>query len=186
VFAVILFAVRSERPDTSAAPFMGGGPLAGTASDISQLSPDEIVDRLFNRVMAAWGAGKTDSVDFFAPMAINSFEALAPLTPHRRYDLGLIHLVSGQPAAARAQADTILAGAPKHLLGLTLALRTAVVMDNESDRKRFAARFLDALKTESARDLAEYNDHSTDITEATAAAEGRAGGSSAWVGPKRF
>lgn len=173
VVAVIVFAVMSGRPDPSAAaPPMGGG-FAGAASDISQLSADERVDRLFNRVMAAASEGKLDTVAFFSPMAIMSFQALEPLTEHRRYDLGLIFLVASEPTLARAQADSILMGAPKHLLGLALAMRASTASGDEAARKRFAARYLEALKTERARDLSEYKEHATDITEATAEAEGR-------------
>ena len=183
VVGVITFAIMSGKPVPPDPSVMGGG-FAGTASDISQLSPDERVDRLFNRVMEAAAAGKMDTVAFFAPMAVTSFQALAPLTPHRRYDLGLIHLVTGEPALARAEADSILAVAPKHLLGLALAMRGASATGDETARKRFATRFLEALKTERNRDLSEYVDHATDITEATAAAEGRSAGSPPLSGPK--
>lgn len=185
VVGVISFAIMSGKAEPPAQASMGGG-LAGTASDISQLSADERVDRLFNRVMAAATAGKMDTVMFFAPMAVTSFQALVPLTPHRRYDLGLIYLVTGEPALARAESDSILAESPKHLLGLTLAMRAAHASGDEAARKRFAARFLAALKTEQSRDLPEYSDHATDITEATAEAEGRSTGSPMLSGPKRI
>jgi hypothetical protein len=180
VVAVLAFAIRSGRPE---APAMGAG-FTGTATDISQMSPDERVDRLFNRVMTAASAGKMDSVAFFAPMAVSSFQALEPLTPHRRYDLGLIYLVSGEPALAVAQADSILAVEARHLLGLALAMRGARATGDEAARQRHAARFLDALAAERARALPEYLDHATDITEATAEAEGRSAGSAAWAGAR--
>jgi zinc-ribbon domain len=154
VVGVIAFAVMSGRPDP--------------APDISQLSPDERVDRLFNRVMTAASAGKMDSVAFFAPMAVTSFQALEPLSAHRRYDLGLIHLVSGDAAQSLAQAELILAEQPKHLLGLALAMRSAGAGNDDAARKRFATRFLESLQSERARALQEYVDHATDITEATA------------------
>ncbi|MEX2181270.1 MAG: zinc ribbon domain-containing protein [Gemmatimonadaceae bacterium] len=182
VVAVIAFAIASGRPDPQAGPMAGG--FSGAASDISQLSGDERVDRLFNRVMAAASEGKMDTVAFFAPMAVMSFQALAPLTPHRRYDLGLIYLVSGEPALARAEADTILAGAPRHLLGLALAMRSARAAGDDAARQRFAARFLQALPSERTRDVPEYVDHETDIIEATAEAEGRSTGTKAWSGAR--
>jgi hypothetical protein len=184
VVGVIAFAVMSGRPDQSAAPFMGGAAGGIPAMDISQLSPDERVDRLFNRVMTAASAGKTDSVAFFAPMAITSFQALEPLSLHRRYDLGLIHLVAGDAAQARAQAEAILTEQPRHLLGLALAMRASKAANDEAARKRFATRFLDALPTERSRAVQEYIDHATDITEATAEAEGRSSGSAPWAGAR--
>ena len=183
VVGVIAFAITSGKAVPPEPAAMGGG-FAPAASDISQLSADDRVDRLFNRVMAAASEGKMDTVAFFSPMAVMSFQALAPLTPHRRYDLGLIHLVSGEPALARAEADSILAVAPKHLLGLSLAMRSARASGDETARKRFAARFLAALPTERARNVPEYEDHATDITEATAEAEGRSTGSAPWAGAR--
>ena len=87
------------------------------------MSPEEQADRLFNRVMRYSSEGKADSAAFFAPMALASIEALAPLDAHRRYDLGLVALTAGDVARAGAQGDTILAQRPTHLLGLMLAAR---------------------------------------------------------------
>jgi hypothetical protein len=183
VVGVLAYAVVSGR--SAAEPALGPpAGFSGTASDISQLTPDERVDRLFNRVMAAASAGKLDTVAFFAPMAVTSFQALEPLSLHRRYDLGLIYLVSGEPALARAEADAILAAEPKHLLGLSLAMRSARAAGDEAGRARLAARFLAALPSERGRNLPEYVDHATDITEATAEAEGRSTGTAAWSGAR--
>ena len=52
----------------------GGEQPAVRGPDISALSPQERAERLFNRVMTLSGQGKTDSVLFFAPMAINAYE----------------------------------------------------------------------------------------------------------------
>ena len=49
------------------------------APDISQLSPEERADRLFNRVMLLNSQGKSDSVLFFAPMALESYRLLSPM-----------------------------------------------------------------------------------------------------------
>lgn len=164
--AVIAVAV-AVAPDAStptAVPSADG--VGGTAPDISALTPDERVDRLFSRVMAAAAAGKRDTVDFFAPMAVNAFAALGPLDAHRRYDLGLIYLVAGEAALARAASDTILVTAPDHLLGLALAMRAAAAGGDDRARRKFATRFLDRLASERARGLQEYVDHATDIDEA--------------------
>lgn len=144
-----------------------GGPGTGPrAVDISQMSPDERADRLFNRVMTYVGEGKDDSVRFFAPMAIQSFEALQPLNAHRRYDLGLLGVVSGEASMARAQADSILAEQPSHLLGLILGMRSAGVQMDTLARRRYADRFESALAAERAKRLPEYLDHSPDIDAA--------------------
>lgn len=141
------------------------GPII-LAPDISSLSPEQRVDRLFNRVMALAAAGKTDSVAFFAPMAINALAALMPLDAHRRYDLGLIQLTAGDPVSARAQADTILASSPSHLLGLALAMRVATAENRRDDARRYAATLTASAVAERAKALPEYNDHAPDLSDA--------------------
>jgi hypothetical protein len=155
------------------APVAGGDPGTILAPDISSLSPEERVDRLFNRVMSLSAAGKEDSVAFFAPMAVNAIAALVPLSPHRHYDLGLVLLVSGDVAGAQAQADTILAASRTHLLGLALAMRAANAAGDVSGARRLGARFTAALAAERAKGLQEYTDHAPDITDAIEEAAGR-------------
>jgi len=177
LIAVVIYAAVMRSPRASTDSELTGSATGATmsATDISALSPDERVDRLFNRVMSLASAGKADSVAFFAPMAVNSFAALEPLSLHRRYDLGLVHLVSGEHDAARAQADSILAVSPTHLLGLALAMRTATAAGDAAGARRFGAKFKEALASERARGLAEYGDHASDIDDAVAEAEGRPG-----------
>jgi hypothetical protein len=148
------------------APFAGGAPAGGRAPDISQMGPEERADRLFQRVMTYVAEGKADSVQFFSPMAIQSMLALAPLDAHRRYDLGLLGMVSGDALMARAQADSILATAPDHLLGLTLAMRTAGMQLDTLARNRFATRLAAVADRERAKNLTEYIDHGPDIDAA--------------------
>lgn len=139
---------------------------SGRAPDISQMSPIDRADRLFQRVMTYVAEGKSDSVAFFAPMAIQSQLALAPLDAHHRYDLGLLGMVSGDGAMARAQSDTILAENPDHLLGLILAMRSAGMAMDTAARGKHAQRLLEVVDRERARRLAEYVDHEPDITAA--------------------
>ncbi len=155
---------RRNAPSQNAPAGIAAAP--GRAVDISRMSPEERADRLFNRVMEYVAAGQADSVLFFAPMAIQSIEALAPLDPHRRYDLGLIGVVSGDGPMARAQADTILRAAPTHLLGLILGMRAAGLQRDTLARREYAARFSAALTAERAKRLPEYIDHEPDIDAA--------------------
>ena len=156
-----------------AGPFAGGaGGAPGRAPDISQMGPEERADRLFQRVMTYVAEGKADSVQFFSPMAIQSMQALAPLDAHRRYDLGLLGMVSGDAAMARAQADSILASAPNHLLGLVLAMRTAGMQLDSTARRSYATRFLDVVDRERASGKQEYVDHGPDIDAALREARG--------------
>lgn len=146
---------------------------AGRAPDISQMSPQERADRLFNRVMTYLANGQGDSVTFFAPMAIQSFEALAPLNAHQRYDLGLLGVVSGDATLALAQADSILAEQPSHLLGLILGMRASGLSGDAAARQRFADRLRSSLASERGKRLQEYEDHAPDIDAAVREADGR-------------
>ena len=158
--------LRPVPPDTGSAPL--GGPMA--APDISNMSPQERADRLFNRVMSLASEGKADSAAFFSPMALAAFDALAPHNAHQRYDIGLIAMVSGRPELAAAQADTILAQRPTHLLGLALAIRAAEARRDTAARAGFQRRLIAAEQTELATGLQEYGDHNSDIIEAVRAA----------------
>lgn len=136
--------------------------------DISQLSPQERADRLFNRVMLLAGQGKTDSVLFFAPMAINAYQMLSPMNADQRYDMGRIAEVAGALPLAKAQADTILLENPTHLLGLILGARVASLDKNAAARKSFESRILSAHQSETAKKLPEYERHAADIASALA------------------
>jgi hypothetical protein len=174
VLALVAFIAGQKFGGGRSTPQVAAAPAAPRAPDIASMSPQERADRLFDRVMTLVSQGKSDSVRFFSPMAISSFEALQPLDAHRRYDLGLLGVVSGDGSMARAQADTILATNPTHLLGLTLAMRAAGLQGDASARAQFAQRLSAALVSERAKGLPEYIDHGPDIDAAVREADGGA------------
>ena len=146
-----------------------GAPLgarAMPAPDISSMSPEEQADRLFDRVMRLSSEGKGDSAAFFGSMAIGAIAALEPLDRHRRYDMGLVALVTGDQPLAKAQADTILAQHRNHLLGLVLAARAADARGDAAAATAFRRRLVAVEGTERARALPEYGDHAADIRTA--------------------
>jgi hypothetical protein len=130
------------------------------------MSPEERADRLFNRVMSMWSEGKRDSAQFFAPMAMAAIGSLTPLDAHRRYDLGLVSLVAGDPAIAKAQSDSILRERPQHLLGLLLGVRAAESRGDSAVAREMRARLVNAEKSERASGLREYTDHDADLRAA--------------------
>lgn len=136
--------------------------------DISKLSPQERAERLFNRVMLLNSQGKTDSVFFFAPMAISAYQMLSTMNSDQRYDLGRIAEVAGALPLAKAQADTILLDNPNHLLGLILGARIATLAGDTAARKQFETRLLAVEKAEIAKKLPEYDVHQDDVTNALA------------------
>jgi hypothetical protein len=169
--SVVRFGSRATAADSAATVPLSEG--AVRAPDISSMSPEERADRLFNRVMRLSSEGKTDSAAFFAPMALGAIEALAPLNAHRRYDMGVVALVSGDVSRAAAQADTILAQRPTHLLGLALAARAADARGDAIASKNVRRRLLAAESAERASALPEYTDHDADIRAAVELARKR-------------
>lgn len=155
---------RSGMPPGAA----GQAPVRGP--DISQLTPQERAERLFNRVMSLNSQGKSDSVQFFAPMALEAYRLLAPIDADQRYDMGRIAEVAGALPLAKAQADTILQQNSTHLLGLILGARIASLTSDTTARKSYEARLLAANSSESAKRLPEYLRHEDDITNAVATA----------------
>jgi hypothetical protein len=148
------------------------GAPAGTmprAPDISQLSPEQRAERLYDRIMTEHEAGRQDAVRTFLPMARAAYEMLDSLNLDQRYDLGRLGEVGGDTALARAQADTILQKRPTHLLGLILAARIARLEKNEARARALDARLVAAAPAERPVALPEYLLHKNDIDTALAA-----------------
>ena len=154
VSAVLLVRMTSS-PDTS-------GPVAAAsaaAPDISNMSPRERADRLFNRVMTAVEQGDTAQVRFFIPMALQSYQLMGDLDPDARYHLGLIQVVNHDLAGAQAQADSILRSAPGHLLGQVLQIQVATIRHDSAAIKRGYRNYLASYDKQIALKRPEYADH---------------------------
>ena len=136
------------------------------APDISNLSPQERADRLYNKMMTLATEGKADSVQFFAPMAVQSYLLLSPLNADQRYDLGRIGEIAGALPLAKAQADSILLTNPNHLLGLILEARLATIAGDTAQLHSYERRLIAAEKSETARKREEYLRHQDDIASA--------------------
>lgn len=134
------------------------------APDISQLSPSERAERLYDRIMREQEAGHAENVKAFMPMAVAAYEMLGPLTLDQRYDLGRIGEVGGDLALARAQSDTILRQRPTHLLGLVLGARVARASGDAGKARQLDQRLLSAQGKEQSAALPEYLLHRNDIT----------------------
>lgn len=180
VIALVLF--QASRSATDAGPVdtrqgapMGGASIGGSpsAAEIAAMSPQEKADRLFNRVMMYASEGKRDSAAIFAPMALQTFDMLAPLNVHQRYDVGLVAMVAGQLGRAKAEADTILSKNRNDLLGLTLAMRVAEESKNSASAGDFAKRLIAAEPAERKLPREEYQFHSSDIDAALKEARAR-------------
>ncbi len=152
---------RSAGSPEPAAPFTGGAPPTGVAApDISQMSPEERAQSLFDRVMRLDEAGKSDSVRFFLPMALGAYEQLPALSLDSHFDVGLLKLAGGEPTGALAEADTIRRQIPTHLFADILRAR-ALEAQNDTRGARVAYQsFLKNEASERARRRPEYADRS--------------------------
>lgn len=176
--AAVLLVPRLSRDEaeTPAAPgSTGGGPFAAAAPlgapqgapagnpgavDLSQMTPREAADRLFNRVMTAVSNGDSAQAKQFQPMAVMAYQRVEQLDADGRYHLAALHLVGGDWAAARAEADSLLATNPTHLFGLFTAGEAEARRGNRAAARDFYNRFLQAYDAEVAKGLPEYQEHS--------------------------
>lgn len=143
--------------------------------DISQMSPEERAQRLFDRVMRLQEEGKQDSVQFFLPMAIGTYQQLPAMTLDSHFDIGLLQLVGGDAAAALAEADTIRQQAPTHLFIFVLRARAAQA---KNDTRATTQAYRDFLKNETAeraRTRPEYAEHARILDGFHAEATSRSG-----------
>ncbi len=149
----------------------GGAPTGSGAPNIANMSPSERAVRLYNRIMEYSEAGKTDSVNFFAPMALASHGMLTAPSQDERYHFGRIAEITGQPQIAKAQADTMLANEQGNLLGLVLAARTARIMKDVGAEKTYNMLLLKVVDREIATKNADYDLHRAEIDRAVAEAK---------------
>ncbi len=137
----------------------GPASAPATAPDISRMTPREQADRLFDRLVRAAEAGDTAQVMQFQPMALSAYAMLGQQNSDTRYHVGLIHLLAGNFAAARAQLDSLRTVEPDHLLGAMLAFSLAELTEDADGREQAYRAFLEAYDAEIASQKAEYLAH---------------------------
>jgi Double zinc ribbon len=156
------------------APAPAAGGAQGGPPDLSSMTPREAADRLFNRVMTAVSAGDTAQARQFQPMAVMAYGRVEELDSDGRYHLAALHLVGGDFAAARAEAERILSGNPAHLFGLFTAAQAAEGAGNTGEAAALYRRFVDAYTAESSKPLPEYRDHAQALPSMLGQAQQRA------------
>lgn len=153
----------------------GGAPGTGTPPDLSTMTPEVAADRLFNRVMTAVSSGDTAQAARFVPMAIAAYGRVENLDADGRYHLAALHLVNGDAAAARAEADQLLAISPTHLFGLFVAAQAADATGKRDEAKAFFRRFDESYDAEMAKNLPEYGEHAQGLPQMREQARASAG-----------
>ncbi|MEO8636214.1 MAG: hypothetical protein ABI587_13145 [Gemmatimonadales bacterium] len=169
--------VVTDAAATTNAPFASGAiPGDGTPPDISNMSPRERFDRLFNRIMRAAESGDEATVTTFAPMALSAFQMLDTVDIDARYHAALIQLHTGDVPGAAAQGDTILKEQPGHLFGYIVKGTIARFQKNQPALDVAYAAFLKHYDVESAAKRPEYAEHQRAVDDFLAAARAANGG----------
>jgi hypothetical protein len=169
--AVAVFvAIRAGSGAPTATPPPPSSTAGAPIADISQMSPREAADRLFDRIVRAAEAGDTAQVMQFQPMALTAYGMLAEQDSDTRYHVGLIHSLAGNVAGARAQLDSLRAANPNHLLAAMLDFTLAQLAEDEQGRQRAYRAFVDAYEAEIATQKPEYAAHQQAIEAFLAAA----------------
>lgn len=164
VFAAALFfmvglpLLRGGNLPTAVSPPPVAQP-ATQAPDISNLTPREAADRLFNRIVQAQEQGDSVEMVTFLPMAIAAYERAEPLDADGGFHLSLLERLALEFDAALATAESVLATQPNHLLNLHAAAEAAVGLGDERRAREYFTRFRDNYESERARDVEEYQIH---------------------------
>lgn len=176
VMGAIIWKVAGGGGSAAAAPDMansGAEAPAGRPPDISQLTPRERFDRLFNRVMGAAERNDSATVMNFTPMALGAYEQLDAVDADARYHAAVLHLQVGQVAPALALADTILQQTPGHLFGYLVRGTAAQIQNDPAALRRAQAGFLQHYDAEMKANRVEYLEHKPALDEFRAQAGGR-------------
>ena len=168
LLGVLLVMVTRSGP-TPAAGMEGGAPVESgggtTPPDISNMSPRERFDRLYNRVMRAAQSGDEATVGRFTPMALMAYSQLDSIDADARYHAALLEVHNGDVAGPTALADTILTQHPGHLFGYVIRGTVARWQKDDKALARAYAGFLEHYDAELKAGRPEYADHKASIDE---------------------
>jgi hypothetical protein len=181
VFQVARGAPRPVAPDMANAGAAAGqatspdaaGGAAGPAPDISQMSPRERFDRLFNRVMSAAEQGDSAQVARFTPMALGAYAQLDSVDTDARYHAAVLRIQSGDLAGALALADTVQADSPGHLFGYLIRGGAAEARGDTAALARAERDFLAHYDAEMKAQRVEYLEHRAALDEFKRQADSR-------------
>jgi hypothetical protein len=170
VLAALAAVLLVRMTASSRAPGEAPAVASPTMTDISNMTPRERADRLFNRVMTASEQGDSGQVAFFGNMALQAYDLLGGYDADARYHVGMMHLALRNLAAARAQADSITRTAKGHLLASHLRAEVGRRANDTAARNRAWRELLANYDAEMASGKPEYGDHRTALENARAEA----------------
>jgi len=164
---LLIMLVRKSPPPAESVEVAAGssGAPAETPPDISNMSPRERFNRLYNRVMTAAQSGDEATVTRFTPMALMAYAQLDTIDADARYHVALLKVHTGEVEAARALGDTILAQTPGHLFGYIIRGTVARFRKDQPELKRAYAGFLKRYAAETKAARPEYAEHRTSLDD---------------------
>lgn len=131
--------------------------------DLSQMTPRERFDRLYNRVMQAAEQGDAATMQQFSPMALSAYGMLDEVDPDARYHAALLKLHTGDVAGSAALADSIETETPNHLFGFIIRGTLAKWQNDPAALAEVYAGFLEVYDGEIAAARPEYGHHQPSI-----------------------
>ena len=180
---VLLLLLTTRGARTEAPPAVGevssSGEPVEVPPDISQLSPRERFNRLYNRVMQAAQSGDQATMTRFMPMALGAYEMLDSTDADARYHAALLRVHNGDVEGSRALGDSILAAQPGHLLGYVVLGTTARWRKDEAALAKAYREFLAHYDAEMKANRQEYGEHRASLDEFRRTAETAGRGSKA-------
>jgi len=168
VLAVLLVMVARNSKNAAAQPELAAIEQSGAGEappDISNMSPRERFNRLYNRVMSAAQSGDEATVTRFTPMALMAYSQLDSIDADARYHAALLKVHTGEVDASRALADTILVRDPGHLFGYVIRGTVARFRKDEKELARAYAGFLKRYDQEIKLARPEYSEHQTSLDD---------------------
>jgi hypothetical protein len=161
--------VSSDAP-TPVAPDMANagvstGTPTGRAPDISQMTPRERFDRLFNRIMQAAERGDAGEVKQFIPMALGAYDQLDTVDVDARYHAAALRIEAQDFPGAEALADTILAESPGHLFGYVVRGTSAELRKDRTALAGARRGFLANYERAMLSNRVEYLEHKPALDE---------------------
>ena len=168
LLAAVLIMVARQSPGMSPATEVATASASQSgepAPDISNMSPRERFNRLYNRVMQAAQSGDEATVSRFTPMALAAYAQLDTIDSDARYHAALLKVHTGNVAESRALADTILAADPGHLFGYVVRGTVARFQKDEKGLSQAYGGFLKRYEPEMKRNRPEYSEHQSSLND---------------------
>lgn len=159
VALVLVLSWSYRKAPSAAAPEVEAGGAPASPPDISNMSPRERFDRLYNRSMQAVESGDGSGFGTFAPMALLAYSQLDSVDNDARYHAAMLELHRGDASGATLLADSILATAPGHLFGYVIRGTVARWQHDSAGLAAAQRDFRAHYDAEMAAGRPEYADH---------------------------